>query len=76
MQTQEKSAARTQGEKAHAEPINHPTKPAGFAGTPVNLTKRIGSTTYVVAVHFSQTSKETLEDKLLRLMEREVEDAA
>ena len=62
MQTQEKSAARTQGVIAHAEPIN--------------LTKRIGSTTYVVAVHFSRTSKETLEDKLLRLMEREVKDAA
>jgi len=62
MQTQEKSAARTQSGNAHAEPIN--------------LTKRIGSTTYVVAVHFSQTSKETLEDKLIRLMEREVENAA
>ena len=58
MQTQETSAARTQGKEAHAEPLN--------------LTKRIGSTTYVVSVHFSRTSKETIEDKLFRLMEREV----
>ena len=62
MQTQEKSAVRTQGESAHAEPVN--------------LTKRIGSTTYVVAVHFSRTSKETVEDKLFRLIEREVENVA
>ncbi len=37
-------------------------------------TKRIGSTTYVVTVNFSNTSKETLEDKLLRLINREVEN--
>jgi len=36
------------------------------------LRKRIGSTTYVVSVHFSKTSKETIEDKILRLIEREV----
>jgi hypothetical protein len=36
------------------------------------FTKRIGSTTYTVSVHFSQTSKETAEDKLLRLIESEV----
>ena len=58
MQTQKTSAARTQGKETHAEPLN--------------LTKRIGSTTYVVSVHFSRTSKETIEDKLFRLMEREV----
>jgi len=39
---------------------------------PVNLRKRIGSTTFEVAVHFSRTSQETLEDKVLRLIEREV----
>ena len=62
MQTQSKSAVRTQGKNAHAEPLN--------------LTKRIGSTTYVVSVHFSRTSKETVEDKLIRLMEREVTEVA
>ena len=39
---------------------------------PQTLLKRIGSTTYVVSVHFSKTSKETMEDKIFRLIEREV----
>ena len=43
---------------------------------PVSLLKRIGSTTFVVSVHFSQTSKDTLEDKILRLIEREAKDIA
>ena len=34
--------------------------------------KRIGSTTYVVSVHFSRKNKETIEDKILRLIESEV----
>jgi hypothetical protein len=38
---------------------------------PLKLLNRIGSTTYEVSVHFSKTSKETLEDKILRLIERE-----
>ena len=61
MQTQTTSVAGTQGDVtiAHAEPLK--------------LTKRIGSTTFTVSVHFSQTSKETVEDKLLRLMERDVD---
>ena len=40
------------------------------------LLKRIGSTVYHVTVHFSETSKETMEDKILRLIEREVRDSA
>ena len=28
--------------------------------------KQIGKTTYIVRVHFSQTAKETMEDKMLR----------
>jgi len=39
---------------------------------PVKLLKRIGSTTYEVTVHFSERSNETFEDKILRLIEREV----
>ena len=34
--------------------------------------KRIGSTVYRVTVYYSQTSGDTLEDKLMRLMESEV----
>jgi len=43
---------------------------------PVTLLKRIGSTAVEVTVHFSKTETETLEDKLLRLMEREVRNSA
>ena len=50
------------------------TAPSGRE--PVKLLKRIGSTTFVVNVHFSDTSKETMEDKLLRLIEREVDKIA
>ncbi len=36
------------------------------------FTKRIGSTTYRVSVHFSKTSRETMNDKILRLIKNEV----
>ena len=42
---------------------------------PVKLQKRIGSTLYEVSIRFSATSKETMQDKLLRLIEREVRSA-
>ena len=42
------------------------------AADPPQFTKRIGSTTYKVSVHFSRTSKETMNDKILRLIEREI----
>ena len=34
--------------------------------------KVIGNTTYVVRVHFSETAKETLEDKIKRLIGEEI----
>jgi hypothetical protein len=37
------------------------------------MTKRIGSTTYKVTVHFSKTSRETLDDKLIRLIGNEAQ---
>ena len=37
------------------------------------MRKRIGSTTYQVAVHFSQTGSETINDKILRLIRNEAE---
>ena len=43
---------------------------------PPKYEKRIGNTVYRVSVHFSQTSTETVEDKLLRLMESEVRESA
>jgi hypothetical protein len=41
---------------------------------PVTMLKRIGSTTYEVSVHFSQTSKETVNDKITRLIKNEAAD--
>lgn len=43
---------------------------------PSKFQKRIGSTVYAVSVHFSKTSKETVEDKILRLIESEVRKTA
>ena len=37
------------------------------------ITKKIGSTTYMVSVRFSETSKENLNDKLLRLVKADPE---
>jgi hypothetical protein len=35
------------------------------------FTKRIGSTNYKVNIHFSKTSHETMNDKILRLIRNE-----
>ena len=34
--------------------------------------KQIGKTTYIVRVHFSETSKENMQDKIKRLLRGEV----
>ena len=47
-------------------------KGAGAAG----FKKRIGSTTYVVSVHFNKESRETVEDKILKLIENEARETA
>jgi hypothetical protein len=43
---------------------------------PVTLLRRIGSTTFFVSVRFSEKAAETLEDKALRMIEREVNQVA
>ena len=48
-----------------------PDAAAEQTAKPLRLTKRIGSTTYKVSVHFSETSKETMGDKIIRLMEKD-----
>ena len=35
------------------------------------MTRRIGSTTYKVRVHFSDTAEETINDKILHLIQNE-----
>ena len=51
------------------------TRGSATAEPPV-LKKRIGSTTFLVNVRFSSTSTETLEDKIHRLIQREVDKVA
>jgi len=43
---------------------------------PVKLQKRIGSTVYTVSIRFSDKATETMEDKILRLIESEVRQSA
>lgn len=40
--------------------------------TPVALRKQIGGTTYVVRVHFNEGAKESMKDKIKRLIANEV----
>ncbi|MEE1037618.1 MAG: transposon-encoded TnpW family protein [Eubacterium sp.] len=42
------------------------------AHTPVALRKQIGGTTYVVRVHFNEDAKETMKDKIKRMLENDV----
>ena len=39
---------------------------------PFVLRRRIGSTTYNVGVHFSRTSRETMDEKILRLVRNDL----
>ena len=47
---------------------------AGVAvkSAPVKMFRRIGATNYEVTIHFSEKSKETLNDKMKRLIQNEI----
>lgn len=47
----------------------HKAVPAG------TFNMRMGNTTYVIGVHFSKESRDTLEDKVKRLMREDVKAA-
>ena len=51
---------------------NTPAKPAAL-NKPLNIRKQVGSVVYEVRVHFSESSKETMDDIKLRLVRREAE---
>ncbi len=38
-----------------------------------HLVKTIGKTTYLVTCHFSETSRETLQDKIKRMIVRDIQ---
>ena len=62
----------TSNEKNTPEMTAAPQTGAGQKDAPA-LVKKIGKTTYVVRVHFSETSKETMSDKIKRMLKNEVE---
>ena len=37
------------------------------------LVKKIGQTTYIVRIHFSKTSKETMSDKIKGMLKNEIQ---
>ena len=48
------------------------TFPRPKPDTPPSMVKKIGKTTYRVWAHFSETSTETMEDKIKRMLKDEV----
>ena len=52
--------------KSPREKINTPQEP-------YRLKKRLGSTVYEVNVYFNQDAKETMNDKIMRLIRNEVQ---
>ena len=49
------------------------TTPARAPEDAPALVKKIGRTTYVVSVHFSKTSTETMSDKIKRMLKNEIQ---
>ena len=49
------------------------TTPARAPEDAPALVKKIGRTTYVVRVHFSKTSTETMSDKIRRMLKNEIQ---
>ena len=47
-------------------------QPVPETDPPPCVRKTIDKTTYLVRIHFSETAKETLRDKILRLLREEV----
>ena len=40
-----------------------------------SFSMQMNNTTYIIGLHFSKTSRETLEDKVKRLIQRDVKDS-
>ena len=65
------------------EPMNNDTSNRSTPATASPLTvkeaappvmiKKIGKTTYRVKIHFSETSKETMSDKIKRMLKNEIQ---
>ena len=53
---------------------NDTTKTTQASNQSGSFSMRMDNTTYVIGIHFSKTSKETLDDKVKRLIQRDVKD--
>jgi uncharacterized protein YaaQ len=65
---------------SHAQEVMQMAQNTGTANAPKvapagTFNMRMGNTTYVIGVHFSKTSRDTLEDKMKRLMRDDVKTA-
>ena len=54
---------------------NKTSRAAALSAKP-DIVKRIGNTTFDIHVHFSQTSRETFTDKVVRLIENDRDSVA
>lgn len=49
------------------------TEPQEAEQSVPTMRKTIGGTAYIVTAHFSETSKETMSDKICRMIKRDIE---
>lgn len=60
------------------EPMNNDTSKTSHTTAPLDakpdLVKRIGNTTFDIHIHFSETSRETFTDKVVRLIKNDSGD--
>ena len=62
-----------ENENVTADTANTSAAPTPTAqDNPPALVKKIGKMTYIVRIHFSETSTETMEDKIKRMLKNEV----
>ena len=57
--------------KEGADGVNPKNQKEITTQEPYRFTKRIGSTNYKIAVHLSKSSRETMDDKIIRLIKNE-----
>ncbi len=45
---------------------------SALQGNPVAMRKTIGNTTYLVRVHFNEDAGENMQDKIIRMLKKEI----
>jgi len=48
------------------------TRSGNADAEPLNMQMRVGSTLYLVNIHFSETAAETMDDKILRMIRNDL----